>query len=359
MSKHQTSDNVIDRQFMQPIQIAISKGIDYLYEHQFPNGEFCAYLSPDEQMQEWCHLESNVFCTAVISSCLLKLEESEKRACILEKSGSFLAYEMMRGGLWNFFTKSNARFKAVPADADTTAYTSFVLQQLGIDFPDNKSLLLENTDKNGLFYTWIVLRHTSTFSFLNLKVVGREFKRPFHALFFWLKHEVKRRDIDAVVNANALYYVGLNEKTEVVVKFLTNLLRESNEENSDKWYKNPIVFYYFVSRNYLKVKALEPAKGLILKRLLKKGNTNGGFGRSDLENAMAIATLLNFEHKGPELDNAVIALLAAQNEAGYWRRSILFYTGPSKSAGWGSEETTTGFCLEALAMYKAKLSINL
>lgn len=359
MSNYPTSNNFADEQFIGRLQIAISKGTDYLYEHQFPNGEFCAYLSPDEKMQEWCFLDSNVFCTAIIASCVLKLDKTEKTTHVLDSAGKFLSYEMMRGGLWNFFTKSNIRFKAVPADADTTSYTSSVLQQLGINLPDNKTLLLQNTDKNGLFYTWIVLRRNSKLSLPNLKVVGREFKRPFHALYFWLKHEVKRRDVDAVVNANILYYIGLNEKTEVVVRYLINLLKESKEEDSDKWYKNPIVFYYFVSRNYPTIKALAPAKELVVARLLKKVNTEGGFGKSDLENAMAIVTLLNFEYKGPEVDRAVSVLLNAQSEAGYWRRSILFYTGPSKWAGWGSEETTTGFCLEALAMYKAQRSTNL
>ena len=346
--------NSDDEKLNERLKIAISQGVDYLYEHQLPTGEFCTYLSPDENMQEWCFLDSNVFCTAIISSCVLKVHLNEKRDKILDLAVRFLSYEMMRGGLWNFFTKVNVRFKAVPADADTTSYTSSVLEQLGIDFPNNKALLLENRDKDGLFFTWIVLRRNSTLTLSNLKVIGRELKRPFHTLYFWFKHEVKRRDVDAVVNANTLFYIGLNEKTRVIVKFLINLIEEYKEESSDKWYKNPIVFYYFVSRNYPKIKSLEPVKEPIVSRLLKKVNDEGGFGKNDLENAMAIVTLLNFEYNGLELIRAVGALLNKQTEAGNWQRSILFYTGPSKWAGWGSEETTTAFCLEALSMYKAK-----
>ena len=43
----------------------------------------------------------------------------------------------------------------------------------------------------------------------------------------------------------------------------------------------------------------------------------------------------------------------AQGEApGHWPRWLLYYGGPKLLLGWGSEEMTTGFCLEALARYQ-------
>lgn len=98
---------------------------------------------------------------------------------------------------------------------------------------------------------------------------------------------------------------------------------------------------------------------LVIARLLKKVNPKSGFGKSDLENAMAIVRLLNSKYEGLELHRAVINLLKAQNKAGNWQRSIFFYLGPLKQAVWGSEEITTGFCLEALAMSKTQCSTKL
>ncbi len=358
MASNTEIHRTIDEQFQAQLSSAIDKGIDYLHDHQYPNGEFCFYVSPDEEMLEWCYPDSTVFCTTIIASCILKLKAEPIANHILQKAGYFLQYQMMRGGLWNFFTKFHVNFKFSPADADTTAYTSTVLKELGFDVPNNKDLLLKNRNKNGLFYTWLVLRKNSVFDLSTLRVVGRELKRPFLSIAFWLKHEAKRNDIDVVVNANALYYLGLNENTNGALTYLIKTIKSANEEESDKWYKNPIVVYYFVSRNYQKIKELEPVKRPIIERLLAKVNEHGGFGKSDMENALAINTLLNFLYQGKEIKTAITVLLNAQNKSGYWKRALFFYAGHSRVVGWGSEETTTAFCLEALAMYRDQHNLN-
>lgn len=345
------NENIIGKR-IENLQAAIEKGTDYLFEHQYPNGEFCAYSAPDEKMQEWCYPEANVFCTSVIASCLLKLKEDDKISKVLIEAGTFLRFQMMRGGLWNFFTKFHVTFKFTPADVDTTVYTSALLKALGIDFPDNKYLLHNNMNKHGLFYTWIVWRLGTANSVSRLKILGREFKRPIKSLLFWLQFEAKRDDIDAVVNANALFYLGLTKKTESIITYLVDILKNANEEASDKWYKNPIVFYYAVSRNYPSIKELKPIKPIIIKRLMKKLNEDGSFGKSHLDNALVLVTLLNLGYSGSNLEMGIETLIRTQSKSGHWDRALLFYSGPKKVVGWGSEEITTAFCLEALAMYR-------
>jgi hypothetical protein len=61
---------------------------------------------------------------------------------------------------------------------------------------------------------------------------------------------------------------------------------------------------------------------------------------------------LNFNYKCDELKNAVNFLIQNQSENGCWPRWIAYWGGPKKLQGWGSEELTTGFCLEAIARYK-------
>ncbi len=43
---------------------------------------------------------------------------------------------------------------------------------------------------------------------------------------------------------------------------------------------------------------------------------------------------------------------------GSWPRAALYYSGPKKLYGWGSEELITGFCLEALLRYQIACSAS-
>lgn len=130
---------------------SIELGISYLYEHQYPNGEFCCYYAPDDKMKEWCVPDSTVFPAALIAACLLPMRATFPKADeILSSAAVFLSYQVMRGGVWNYFTKWNPLFKLSPADADDTVFVSYVLKSLGIDFPDNTDILLGNRSSKGV-----------------------------------------------------------------------------------------------------------------------------------------------------------------------------------------------------------------
>ncbi|MBB6498115.1 hypothetical protein [Pedobacter cryoconitis] len=332
---------------------SIEMGISYLHEHQLPNGEFCCYYAPDDKMTEWCVPDSTVFPTALISSCLLQLRETPKVAQLLLLASNFLSYQIMRGGVWNFFTKWNPLFKLSPPDADDTVFASWVLKSLGVEFEDNISLLLSNRDHKGLFYTWFVLRPKINTSIRRWKVMARELKRPFSSLLFWSKYESERNDIDGVVNANILFYLGLNQHTKPVVTYLLDIIAQNKEKECDKWYKNPFTFYYFLARNYPAVPELEPAKASIVDRILSTGKTDGSLGNSALDTALALSVLMNFNYRDqPVVDQAAHFLISAQRKPGNWERNIFFYSGPSKTVGWGSEEIVTAYCIEALADYR-------
>ncbi|QNK63160.1 hypothetical protein H7F33_01135 [Pedobacter sp. PAMC26386] len=336
----------------------IDHGIDYLYEHQYPNGEFYCYYAPDDQMKEWCVPDSTVFPASLIAACLLQLRDSAKVKEILSLTAGFLSYQIMRGGVWNFFTKWNPLFKYSPADTDDTVFASYVLKALQVDFTDNSKLLISNRNQSGLFYTWFVLRPTINCSSNYWKIMSRELKRPLKSLLFWFKHESNRNDIDSVVNANILFYFGLNDQTKAVVNYLLEIVEKNKESESDKWYKNPATFYYFLSRNYTTVKELEPAKEPIIKRIYQTARENGSFGNSAFETALAISTLANLNNRDEQMNKAVNFLLKAQCKYGCWERHLFFYSGHKKTVGWGSEEIVTGYCLEALASYRRLLTEN-
>ena len=347
---------VLSCEMLLGVDEALEKGVSYLHEHQLPNGEFVCYYAPDEAMREWTVPDSAVFPTAVIASCLLPLRDLPKVKKILDNTATFLTYQIMYGGVWNFFTKWNPLFKYCPADLDSTVFASHVLKTLKVDFPDNEALFLQSRDERGLFYTWVVLRPARNSTVTNFKIMARELKRPFKSLLFWFKHEVGRNDVDVVVNANILFYLGATEQTKPIINYLLKVLYANEEERSDKWYKDASLFYYFLSRNYVSIKELEPAKQIILDRINSSINPDGSFGKSAFSSALAILTLINFNQYNESLDAAVESLLQAQDEFGCWERHIFFYSGPSKKVGWGSEEITTAFCIQALASYKGFIS---
>src|SRR5690606_6176639 len=91
---------------------------------------------------------------------------------------------------------------------------------------------------------------------------------------------------------------------------------------------------------------------LIINRITSQSHSNGRMGESSLDTALGITTLINLNYEGPELIHSVKFLLNAQQETGEWPRRIFYYGGPKKLIGFGSEELSTSFCVEALAYYQ-------
>src|SRR5690554_6939926 len=130
----------INNDWLIGVNNAIEAGVGYLNEHQYPNGEFCCYIAPDDAMQEWCTTDSCTFASALIASSLLTLSDLPKVGGILEKTNLFLQYQMMRGGVWNFFTVRNPLFRINPPDIDATVIIASLLRAQRIEFPDPKNL---------------------------------------------------------------------------------------------------------------------------------------------------------------------------------------------------------------------------
>jgi hypothetical protein len=330
---------------------AIDKGVSYLMEHQYPNGEFCCYMAPDDEMLEWCVPDTSIFPTTLIATTLLELRRTKEIEIMLERSTNFLRYHMVRGGTWSHWTKWHKVYHMSPVDADNTVCASYLLKQLGIVHPDGMRMLHCNRDNQGLFYTWLVF-HPSFRQKLNitfLALAAREIKNPLGSLIYWIKYPSKRSDIDAVVNANILFRFGLTSATRPIVDYMIDIILTKNEGSCDKWYQNPIVVYYFFSRAYTVAQIeLEPLKEPIVERIMELLTAP----LPALEAALAITSLLNFESDPAELEPLCTSLMQQQGENGSWKRRLLYYGGPQRRAGWGSEELTTGFCLEALRKYQ-------
>jgi hypothetical protein len=337
---------------------AIARGIDYLHQHQYPNGEFCSYFAPDAAMQEWCVPDSCIFPTALIGNSLLFLSEHPQTEEMLTRTTGFLQYHMSRGGLWHHFTGLHPLRGPLPLDMDDTACVSALLRARGLSCPtpSNVPLLLANRTRQGLFYTWFVARGWNA-NRTHWRITLPRLAHPLRNLMLWRSVEATPSDVDPVVNANALYYLGDIPETQPVMAWLLRLIAENREAGCDRWYPDPHVVYYFISRNYFRgIIGLEPARQPVIDRIVAAARPDGRLGETVLDTALAICTLLNWNAQQPELQLAVQFLLDAQQPHGEWPRWLVYYGGAKKLVGWGSEEMTTAFCLEALARYQATLS---
>jgi hypothetical protein len=154
--------------------------------------------------------------------------------------------------------------------------------------------------------------------------------------------------VDYVVNTNVLLYLGDNYPK--VSEYINNSIK--NNEPKSVYYPDDLSFYYMVSRAVENnISSLGKNKKLIIKNVLARRNKNGSFG-NPLQTALATVTLINFSYKGTEIKNAIKHIIKTQNQNGSWSREI-FYTDANFEVGYfGSEELTTGLCLEALQKYK-------
>lgn len=302
-------------------------------------------MSGDEEMKEWVLPMGMIFPTALICNSLLFCKDEPKVKEMLAKSAVFLRYQIGRGATWNHFTNFHPLRRACPQDLDDTVCVSeFLLSQYD-DFSKevNRQLICDNRAANGLFYTWFAFRFKPNRNLTYWRLALAEFKRPLQSIAFW-SHEASHTDIDAVVNANVLYYLGEGKETQPVIDYMLKIIADNKEADCDTWYRNPLSVYYFFSRNYYKgIQQLEPMRQPIIDRIAAYSTYSCA-----LDAALAACTLHNLRYSGPVLDKAIEFLLASQKENGEWERRLLYYGGPKKRSGYGSEELTTSYCLEAL-----------
>jgi len=335
------------------LDAGIVRGLGFLRRSQLPSGEFKVYMSTDNSLEKDCVVDSSPFPTALIAYSLGFADPSEAGG-MLEKSLRFFLAEMEGPGLWRYWTKQHKYHSVIPPDLDDVACVSYVLRRHGVEFPSNLKLVFANRDPVGRFYTWLTPRWPMPRVPSYWHVVLRQWLSPLKMYYFWKLNESEPGDVDCVVNANVLFYLGGSPETLPVVEYLKDVVRRGEEGCCDKWHLNRFMFYYVVSRNYdAGVSALGEVRDQAMGRIVAASNPDGSLGESVLETALAVCALLYWKGAPAEVERGVRFLLGRQREGGEWPRAALYYGGPKKYYGWGSEELTTGFCLEALLRYRA------
>jgi len=305
------------------IQAAIDRGILFLERRQRTDGELPVSASgtPDPA----------VFPTAVIAHALSCAPSARH---VRDRALDFLEAEMDPRGLWRHWPARHPHHTIIPPDLDDTACASAALARAGRAVPDNRQRLLDNRTSSGLFRTWLITRV--------------EARHPLTLFGFFRSTSAKPFDVDAVVNANVLHYLGPGPHARRVVEYLAAVMRERRERTCDKWYENPFVVWYFFSRA---LHVVAPELGPLMADRL-----SSLVPATPLEAALAACSRGYWQQ--PVL---VQAILESQLESGGWPAAALYHGGRARrrdgsfdephpdTPHWGSEELTTAFCIEALS----------
>jgi hypothetical protein len=306
------------------IRQAIERGVAFLESAQLPSGEIPIEISSTPDMRGDCSRQPCVF-PAALAARVLAITPSAAR--VRSRALDFLQREMSPDGLWRHPSSELPEHRDTPLDLDDTAIASTALAAAGRRFPDNRAVLLAHRDRSGLFRTWIV----------------RWWRHPLRtARFFFWRRTAEVRDVDAVINANVVIYLGVCDETRPAIQHLLAVLRANREMMSTLWYGSRFTVWYFLSHA---LHDIAPEAGeMIVPRLDATAPITA------LELALASSTSLLW-NRVPDVG----PLIDAQLPSGAWPCTGFYHSGrrrdetQPKPPWWGSEALTTVFAVEALS----------
>jgi len=329
---------------------AIHRGLEFLQRRQLPSGEFETLAGPDPDFVNHSQPDPILFTTVHIAISLLEVRH-DAAAAMVSRAADFLRSEMLPGGLWRFWTASHPGSPGIPPDTDDTACIAYLLHQVGIPFPDNRASLLGNRSPQGTFYTWILPRprhllHPGAWHLFRRSAKAKESV----AIFFRSGQEPPDPlGVEAVVNANALLYLGDGPQTARISRWLADVVRHGRAATSDRYYQSEYALFHALARCMEHgVVSLRDLSAVMVRRI----EASEPASLPALECGLAACALSILAPASPSLPAFIECLLAAQKSAGCWPARVFYYGGFKRYRAWGSAELTTGFCLEALARYQ-------
>ena len=308
------------------IRRAIEKGVAFLESAQLPSGEIPIETSPTPEMSGDCVRDPVVF-PAALAARALSITSSATR--VRSRALDFLLREMEPDGLWRYPSSEHPGHDHIPLDVDDTSIASAALLAAGREVPDNRRFLLANRNRSGLFRTWIV----------------RWWPHPRKIYRFFRHTTAEVGDVDAVINANVVIYLGDCEETRSAIAHMLAVLRANGEMMSTKWYESRFTVWYFFSHA---LREIAPEAGEMIVRRIETATP-----RNALDLALAASALLLW-NRAPDVQ----PLINAQLPSGAWPRAGFYHAGLKRISPnefqptppwWGSESLTTVLVIEALS----------
>jgi hypothetical protein len=331
---------------------ALVRGIDFLGRHQLAGGGFSLRYGFDVADGPTEPDDHALFATALVAHSLGFCGDQAEP--VLARAVEHLRAYMEPGGVWRHWTPAAPQYHVVPPDADDTACISMLLRARGVEVPDNRRVLLANRDGRGLFYTWFIGRWPPPRNMRVWRIAARRARHPLEGRKMWNTTHASPPDVDGIVNANVLAYLGEGPHAQPVVARLIEVFRSGEEGRCDAWYRGPFVFYYVVTRTGLR--GFDAIADELCARIRAAADPDGRIGDGPLDTALALAALCNLDAEEELRERGCAWLEDVQGADGSWPAAAVYWAGPRLDPPhphWGSREVTTGFCLEALARCRA------
>ena len=306
------------------VRNAVAHGFDFLETAVDADGAWPSALYPNLELAGTPGQERPPFVAALgqLSLCECPGPVSER---LRGRTRAYLRSVMEYPGVWRYWP-------SLPPDLDDTAVCSLavgphVWLALGRTLP----AVFRKRDREGRFRTWMGKGDDTS---------------PWD-------------DVDSVVNANVVVWLGDREETGGAQRWLRTLIDDHREAGSSWYYPDPMDLYAALSR-------LGPAPagvddvfrglGAVLgARIMSRRNPSGHFGDPQ-RTAQALSALdrLQAWPAASEVEPAVEYLLETQRADGSWPSGLIWQGPPPPrppSAGFASEALITAWCVESLTRF--------
>ncbi len=207
-----------------------------------------------------------------------------RAASVLSRTRRHIGDTMEFPGVWRYWPH-------LPPDVDTTSVCS-----LALGFHPwllagwNRERLIRNRDGSGRLHTWL------------------------------LDGPIEFLDADAIVNANALAYLGQTTSTRPVRDWLVSLVETGREQEAIHYYWDPVDLYAAMAHaRQLHVTLFDDVRPLLATRIRDRRDHDGSYGDL-LRTALALLSLhsLGCPPSRDDLTASVHLLLMQQQADGGW-----------------------------------------
>ncbi len=342
-----------------PHSDAISRAVSFVREVQLGNGEFKSLLGSDKTMSNPV-FDSSPFATSfvVFSLAQLPARMGIDARDVLDRACGFLRAEMEPGGVWRYWTSRQAKHFLIPPDLDDTSCISFALKAAGRRPPDNRWAFRLTRDDQGRFLTWVPpSRRRLPIRFwpahgvalARRRMLGPTLRleRPEDRRFEGIR--IRENDVDPVVNANALLYLGEGVETEAALAYVRSFVANRPEPGFSIYYQDTLFLFHAVARAHrCSAPSLADLADPVVAGVLARANADGRY-ENPICAAAAACALAIYDPRSAGLPPAIEQVLDSQRADGGWDAHP-FYAGREGRNFWGSEALTTALALEALLL---------
>ena len=326
---------------------SIDRALDFLQARQLPHGEFTTLLGRDRTMTQAAP-DSACFVTTHVLHALTFVEDP-RAARMIRGASDFLLSQREAGGLWRYWSSRDHKHARLGPDLDDTACASDALRRTGLGAPANHWAFKRMRDSEGRYFTWVLperlgawdLRGRLTLWLVRRKARSRaaRVRTPPDEDPRFVVMRIDRDDVDPVVNANVLLYLGQGPETEAARRFVSQTVLADVADFS-LYYGDPLMLHYAVARASGAAPGLRALGPHIVSRI--ESRLASGEVLDPLKTSLAVTALSVFAPAARALRTLVDALLSSQSPDGGWPAAAFYNV-------FGSEELTTSLCLEALA----------